>query len=443
MKVLVLGLGTNGGGRAAAEYFASKKNTEVRISDMADEAKFGELPNLLREKGIECFFSDKDLKCNVKWADVVIKNPAVPQTLPELSLAKSIRNDFYYLFTSKLAKSVKLICVTGTKGKTTTVAAITHALNTLGHEAMYCGNIGVSAFIILEELEKREKEGKKLPEYIVAELSSWQINDTYIALNGRMPEMKVACFTSLYPDHQNSYHSMEKYFFDKIKLFGPKCEHIIIKDSIKDIFFKNTHKLEKRTTLFPSAFSPYKSANTELQCAYAALRELCFKKKDIVSALSSYKGMPHRAEQVAIIDNVMYINDSAATIGEAVQYSFDNLMPLSVNLITGGTDKELSAEGMRKALNDSTSIILLDGSFTRSKLIPMLDEMKKQYSGPYRTMEEAFSTAEWLTREKLAETGRMQVLLLSPGSASFELFKNEFERGDKFREEVLKRKNKA
>ena len=98
MKILILGLGLNGGGASAARYFAGKAT--VRISDISPRETFGPLADEMEKLGITCFFSDKDPKDNIKWADVVIKNPAIPNKLPQLALAKSIKNDFSYLFSS-------------------------------------------------------------------------------------------------------------------------------------------------------------------------------------------------------------------------------------------------------------------------------------------------------------------------------------------------------
>lgn len=437
LKVLVLGLGLNGGGRAAAVYFAVAGH-DVRISDIGERERFGDAPAELEALGIKCCFSDTDPRNNIVWADVVIKNPAVPQSLPQLSLAKVLATDFSYLFSSEYIKNIRIIAVTGTKGKTTTVAAITHALNAMGHEALFCGNIGVSAFTVLNELSRREKDGRPMPEFIVCELSSWQIHDAWIALNGEFPPFALTIFTSLYADHQNSYSSMNAYVEDKLHLFTSSSERILVLSQIYQYFLKHTRALKKKTKVFPSLYNPYKEEKLELQCAYDALKLLGFNKKAIVMALNTYKGMPHRIEQVALKNDIMYINDSAATIPEAVTFSMKNIAPLSVHLICGGTDKRLKASGMEKAMKSATSITLLDGSFTRGKLIPMLEKDGIPYTGPYASMEAAFNDALAKAEVKRLEMGKLQVILLSPGAASFELFRNEFDRGDQFKQLVLK-----
>ncbi len=431
MKILILGLGLNGGGASAARYFAGKAT--VRISDISPRETFGPLADEMEKLGITCFFSDKDPKDNIKWADVVIKNPAIPNKLPQLALAKSIKNDFSYLFSSPLIKNIKLILVTGTKGKSTTVSAINHALNKMGHSSLYCGNIGISAFITLDELESRNKKGEKMPEYIVAEMSSWQIHDTYVGLNGIMPQTELTILTSLYRDHQNSYQSLNAYYDDKLILINEKCKRILINYKTKHYVINHTHGLKKKIKVFPSLFNPYIGNKMELICSYNALKLLGFKKDEIILALSSYKGIPHRIEQVAIKNDIMFINDSSATISEAVTFSTKTLYPLSYHLICGGTDKDIKANGMLSACKGATSVILLNGSFTRDKLLPMLENNNIKYYGPYDDLPSAFYQAVENAELKKNHTANMQVVILSPGAASFEMFKNEFDRGDSFR----------
>ena len=433
MKILVLGLGTNGGGRAAALHFAHDEHAQVRVSDMAPRSSFGDVPDELERLGVECHFSHSDPKDDIKWADVVIKNPAVPTSMPQLSLARRIANDFSYLFSMPWIGRVKLVAVTGTKGKTTTVAAIQHGLQEMGQEALICGNIGISAFTVIEEIDRRIADGRPLPKYIVMEMSSWQIHDTYIALNGVMPSLELAIFTSKYADHQNSYHNLREYYDDKLKLFGPQCHMILVNSHNRDFFLKHTFGLKKLVHVFPGYGNPFRQTKMELQCAFVALRMLGYARKQVAAALSTYKGMPHRIEQVALFKDIMFINDSAATIAEAVSFSMKNIAPLSTHLICGGTDKDLKADGMQDALQAASSVTLLDGSFTRGRLMPLLDSLSIPYRGPFRTMKEAFDVAVAAAEAKRDEFNQVQCVLLSPGAASFELFRNEFDRGNQFK----------
>ena len=406
MKVLVLGLGTNGGGRAAALHFAHDTHTQVRVSDMAPRSSFGDVPDELERLGVQCHFAQSDPKDDIKWADVVIKNPAVPTSMPQLSLAKRIANDFSYLFSMDWIDRMHLVAVTGTKGKTTTVAAIQHGLQEMGSEALICGNIGISAFTVIEEIERRIADGRPLPQYIV---------------------------TSKYADHQNSYHNLREYYDDKLKLFGPHCRMILVNSRNRDFLLDHTYGLKRLVHVFPGYGNPFRQTKMELQCAFVALRLLGFSKRQVATALSTYKGMPHRIEQVALYKDIMFVNDSAATIAEAVTFSMKNIAPLSTHLICGGTDKDLKATGMEEALTMATSITLLDGSFTRTRLLPLIESLGLEYEGPFSTMKEAFDVAVRKAEAKREEFNQVQCVLLSPGAASFELFRNEFDRGNQFK----------
>jgi UDP-N-acetylmuramoylalanine-D-glutamate ligase len=436
MKVLILGLGLHGGGFAAATYFADRGDT-VRVTDTAERSKFGAIPDLLERKGVTCNFGAQTKK-DILWADVVIKNPAIPATSPLLTYAKQIETDISLLFKSPDLKKTKIITVTGTKGKTTTVSAIADALKRQGKEVFVCGNIGISGFFALQEIERLKAEGKPVFEYLVVELSSWQIHDAYISLGGKWPKMETVVLTNIFLDHQNTYSSLYTYTMDKIQLFYAPAKYRLIPKNQKAFFEKmlNLDKIPCRT--FPRFSNPFKSEKKELMPAFEALRCLKIEKGTAESLLKQYRGTPHRSEQVALKNNIMYINDSAATIAEAVAFSVGNVKPLSFHLICGGTDKNLPADSMAKSLKEASSISLLDGTFTRGKLIPLLESLSLSYDGPFKSMEAAFENADIKAKQKERETKKTQVVILSPGAASFGIFKNEFDRGDAFKAEVRK-----
>lgn len=434
MKVLILGLGNHGGGFAATTYFLSRGD-EVRISDRAARENFGIIPDYLESLGAKCTFGPQTKK-DIKWADIVIKNPAIPATNPLLAHAKRIETDISMLFKYPGIEKIKLICVTGTKGKTTTVSALTNALKLQGKEVFLCGNIGISAFFAIKEIEKRKAENLSPLEYIVIELSSWQIHDAYISLQGHWPKMELIVLTNIFLDHQNSYSSLDTYVADKLELFTAPAHTRIVPKAQKGLFETNLNVEKLPIKLYPRFSNPFKNTKTALMPAFEALRWLKVDKATAEKLLLQYKGTQHRTEQVAVKDNIMYINDSAATIAEAVNFSISNIKPLQYHLICGGTDKNLPADKMSKVLKDAQSITLLNGSFTQNKLIPLLDKLKLEYSGPFNSMKEAFEVANYFAQETEQEKKKTQVVILSPGAASFELFTNEFARGDAFKKEV-------
>ena len=428
MRVLIFGLGTLGGGYASASYFLDHC-CEVRITDMRTREELGHPVELLLERGARCTCGEHRQE-DVLWADLVVKNPAVSPDNPYIQQAKQVTTDIAYLLSSPLTNPCKKIAVTGTKGKTTTVAAVTHILQASGHEALQLGNMGISGFSILAELENRLHAGKAPPEYLVCELSSWQIRDLFSSRTYTTFEFRTVALTSLFPDHLNRYRDYASYKDDKWLLFGSRKTRMIVPKSVyKEVLeISDIQPKYVRTT---ESFFGAESCDMKLQSAWAICRSLNLGVKQIAEALITFRGVPHRQEKLGVKNHVVFINDSSATIPEAATFSCGSC-PWPYHLICGGTDKNLAPEGMLKAVQNATHVYLLDGSFTRDKLIDMLDAHQIAFSGPYNSMDKAFFAAY---EQALSDTNMLPhvAVILSPGAASFGLFKHEFDRGDQFR----------
>ncbi|HKL59456.1 MAG TPA: Mur ligase family protein [Sphaerochaeta sp.] len=432
MKVLIFGLGMNGGGYSAATYFLDHNN-EVRITDLKGTCDLGAEMEALSQRGATCI-AGEHRKEDFLWADIVVKNPAIPPNHPLLASARMVVNDFAWLFSSPWCTETKIIAITGTKGKTTTSAAVAHVLDKLGFEAMQCGNMGISAFSVLREWEMRHDQQKKLPDFLVCEFSSWLVRDTVAAMHGELPPLEICALTNFYPDHLNSYESIENYLEDKLELFSPSTKMAVVPDAL----IKRVRKLTKLDKGHVRGIDRTCAKEVEemphLKSAYAILLALGFKWKSVLKALEGFAGVPHRIEQVGLLDTILFINDSAATIPEAVHFTFARFRNMASHLICGGTDKNLKADAMLDVLQDATSISLLDGSFTRDKLIPLLDKHKIAYNGPFNSMDDAVLNSYTSAKEKAKDLPDLpQVVLLSPGCASFEMFANEFDRGNQFK----------
>lgn len=435
-KVLIFGFGVHGGGYAAAEYFLSRGH-EVRITDQRSREELGDELEALAQQGAELVLKEHRAE-DIEWADLVVKNPAVPASHPLLLKAKAVTTDMSWLLLLPWTKDVKVIAITGTKGKTTTASAIAHVLTGLGKDTQLCGNMGISGFTVADDWEERIASGVPLPSYLVCEFSSWQIHDCFAALSQQPPpHFAVAVLTSFFPDHLNTYSGLESYRKDKLHLFGPHCDVMLVPEAIRKTFMQDVDVPAKKVKSIEKLLASAQEAiSTSLYSAYATCRVLGFPPARILKQLQGFKGVPHRQEYVCTVGPVMFINDSAATIPEAVVFSFSSFSALPIHLVCGGTDKNLDAHSLWDSLRQAASIILLDGSFTRDKVIPLLEEKKMKFSGPFRTMHEAVTAAWDKACERFAPTMN-QVVMLSPGAASFELFKHEFDRGNQFREEVL------
>jgi UDP-N-acetylmuramoylalanine--D-glutamate ligase len=430
MRVLIFGLGLLGGGFAAASYFLDQ-GAEVRITDLRSESVLGEPLAILKSRGATAICQEHREE-DFFWADIVIKNPAVSDKNPLLGLARRIENDISYLFYSPLIQNLKIIAITGTKGKTTTAAAVAHVLHTNEREALQCGNMGISGFSILLELEKREKEGKPLPQYLVCELSSWQIRDTFAAMREQLPEFCIIVLTSLFPDHLNTYTDYESYKKDKWLLFTGKSKYILVsKQNRQDVI--DSVKTSQKKILSIEQTPGCLSVEPRFQPTWAVCKKLGLTAKQIKTSLSTFRGVPHRQEQVGVYENIVFINDSSATIPEAVAFSCSSC-PYPYVLICGGTDKNLSPLPMLNALNEAKEVVLLDGNFTRNKLMPILISNDIPFLGPFSSMRESVEAAYAVVVEekKLKNTMPITAIMLSPGAASFGMFKHEFDRGDQF-----------
>ncbi len=428
MNVLIFGLGLLGGGFSSATYFLDRGD-QVRITDLRSEESLGGPLEILKQRGATAVCTEHRYS-DVEWADLVIKNPAVSPDNPYLKVARKIETDISYLLSSSVAQKTKVIAITGTKGKTFTVATVTHILNSVGKEALQFGNMGISGFTILSELEKREQEGLPLPSYLVCELSSWQIRDLYHSNGKTIPPLSLVALTSLFPDHLNWYNDYQSYKEDKWLLFGSSYARIIMSEQHAAEFSQSLGKKPKGIKTVES-FADASNQDPKNQVAFAICRSLGVGSRQIASALESFTGVPHRQEQVAIKDHIVFINDSAATIPESVSFSL-LYCPWPFHLISGGTDKNLAAEGMLEALKRASSIHLLSGNFTDNKLIPLLKREKIPFHGPFNSMEAAFHSAVASARTSLS-IHQTTAVILSPGATSYGLFLHEFDRGDQFR----------
>lgn len=422
MRVLIFGFGVLGGGYAAASYFLDRGD-EVRITDLRSEQELGEPLQLLKRQGATAICQTHREE-DFEWADLVIKNPAVPIESPYLHLAKDVATDISFLFSSPFCKGIEIIIVTGTKGKTTTVAATTHALNQTKGETLQLGNMGVSGFTILDILEKRAKSGEPMPLYLVSELSSWQIRDLFKLSSRELPRFKTLLLTSLFPDHLNNYSDYQAYKEDKWLLFKTGATRVIVPADISQELINA--KVSSIRTI--ESFLGYEKQPPRLRPAWALCRSLGLGPRQINSAFDSFTGVPHRQEALGMKGDVLFINDSAATIPEAVAFTCSN-SPFHYHLICGGTDKNLEAQAMLPPLKVARSIHLLAGSFTTNKLIPLLEDHSIRYKGPFISMEKAVESA-------VEKAKKGEAVILSPGASSFDLFKHEFDRGEQFREAV-------
>ncbi|MFW6291981.1 MAG: UDP-N-acetylmuramoyl-L-alanine--D-glutamate ligase [Spirochaetota bacterium] len=464
-RVLIMGLGAHGGGAASAR-FCAEAGADVTVTDLRTEEELaGGIASL---SGLPIrYVLGRHEESDFRAADIVVKNPAVRRSVPLLRLARRIETDIS-LFLADHAGPV--FAITGTKGKSTTASALHHILLEDHPAARLGGNITVSPLTFAADLTGSEP--------VVLELSSFQLGDLLLTPAGRarrLPGFAVSAVTNLMRDHQDYYGSMEPYAADKAVIFrdqGPRSWCLLSDEDEWTRAFEPPHP--EHVIRFPRRLSAGRSSarspdvagrneaafeagegvlvlpadgvraplvprrtrlggehmRTNLLFAGVAAYVFGVSPEVVRRRSAEFTGVAHRLEPVATIDGVAFVNDSAATIAEATAAALSSL-PQPVHLIAGGSDKGVPIDAFTDIARAARSVHLLAGTATE-RIINMLEGHGLPYAGPYASLESALDAA-------VRDARAGEVVLLSPGCASFGMFLNEFDRGEQFRSLVQSR----
>ncbi len=453
-RVTVMGLGLHGGG-VGIILFLSQAGAKVTITDLKNKEELeSSLKKLKGLKNIQFVFGQHRSE-DFSKVDLVIKNPGVPWDNKHIKMAleKNIPVEIDSSLFFKLCKN-PIFGITGTKGKTTTSSLIFEILKEAGKHPV---KVGIGQVSVLDKLK-----GLKKDSVIVFELSSWRLS----ALGRYKLSPQVAVFTNFLPDHLNYYKTMEAYLRDKKYIFeNQKSEDWCVinwdnetlknlESEIKARLIKFSQKnlsgqkgvFEENGKIFVSdgetnqevlAISDLKlRGKHNIPNVMAAIGATYFwgvSLAPIKKAVLNFFGMPHRLEFVREIGEVKYYNDTAATTPESAISGIKSFSEPLV-LIAGGADKNLDISELAEVILQKTEkAVFLKGQAT-DKLLEKIKKLNPEKIFPVASsMDEAVFWAG-----NLAQEG--DVVLLSPGAASFGLFQNEFDRGEKFREAVEKLK---
>jgi UDP-N-acetylmuramoylalanine--D-glutamate ligase len=481
MKVLIMGLGLHGGGLESARFLL-KRGAELTVTDLRDEQTLA--PSI---EQLSASYKDSPGRSPVRYvlgkheiddfknADMVIKNPGVPPDSPFLKAARRIETDIS-LFLNDLGSSVRLSAITGSKGKSSTASALHWVLQHSGARSYLGGNITVSPLSFLDDL--------KAGDDVVLELSSWQLGDLKGRLNADgMPLLKpkAAIITPIMPDHLDRYGTMSDYVADKRVIYQGQDSHditVAANDGWGRSFLTESKArlLLYSAVLLPEGISggwisdpngpglarlygttaktagvsegnvieliparplvPGFHQKQNLLAAGLALLSMGLPPQIIKEGLATFPGVEHRLELFHRAGGISFYNDSAATIPEAAAAAIEALTPVSpLVLVTGGTDKNLDFSPLVKMAGNAKAIILLAGTGS-DKLKTLFDNAGIAYQGPFDNLDEAIRAALSSAESGRAESGC--AVALSPGCASFGMFLNEFDRGRKWKESVMR-----
>lgn len=454
-RITVFGLGLNDGGVGTVAYLAKQGAREIIVTDIKSREELApSLEKLASYKNVTYILGQHRPE-DFTRVDMVIKNPALPWTNEYVQLAQRqgipVEMDSSLFFA--LCK-VPIIGVTGSKGKTTTASLIAHLLE---HAEKRVVRVGISRMGVLGMLDQIG-EGS----IVVFELSSWRLS----ALAHLKRSPYIAVVTNIYPDHLNYYKSMAAYIDDKKNIFRfQKASDVLItdfdntvtrefaQDALGSVLFGSTRQLidgdgawladetlfvseqGKESILLPAAEVPLQGTHNISNVLLASLAALSFglSLKDVRSGIKSFTGVPHRLEKVAEKKGVTYYNDTTATIPDAAILALRSFSE-PVVLIAGGSDKQLDFTLFaQEILNRPKGLILFRGEGTEKilrALRALLPEAEKDRR--FEVVENMHTAVELAAQRAVPG----DVVLLSPGAASFGIFKNEFDRGEQFRKAV-------
>ena len=435
-RIVILGAAESGAGAAV---LAKKEGFDVFVSDMStikDRYKAQlEAHKIDWEEGHHSI--EKILN-----ADEIIKSPGIPDTAPVIRQARErgIHIISEIEFAGRYTDS-KMICITGSNGKTTTTSLIYHIFKDAGYDVGLAGNIGRS--LALQVAEEPHA-------YYVIELSSFQLDNMYDF------KADIAILLNITPDHLDRYDNcMQNYVDAKMRITqnqteadsfiywndDPIIQRELAKYDIRAIQYPfsllkengsigyieegryvierpTPFNMEQEELSLSGVHNIYNSLAAGIASNIAGIRKECIRK-----SLSDFPGVEHRLERVATVKGVTYINDSKATNVDACWYALESMTQPTI-LIVGGKDKGNDyAPLMELVRKKCTGLVFLGAD--NSKLHAAFDGLGLPIADTH-SMRECVDACY-----RMAQPGN--TVLLSPCCASFDLFKNMEDRGEQFK----------
>lgn len=435
-RIVILGAGESGAGAAV---LAKKEGFDVFVSDMSkikDKYK-----KMLDDRNIE-WEEGQHTEEKILNADEIIKSPGIPNEAPMIQkiIAKGIHIISEIEFAGRYTNS-KMICITGSNGKTTTTSLIYHIFKEAGYDAGLAGNIGNS--LALQVAEDPH-------EYYIIELSSFQLDNMYDF------RANIAILLNITPDHLDRYgNCMQNYVDSKMRIIqnqtsqdsfiywhdDPIISRELEKYDIKAVQYpfselkengsigyieKGEYEIEKPTpfNMEQESLSLTGKHNIYNSLAAGIASNISGIKKEVIrQSLGDFPGVEHRLEKVAKVNGVMYVNDSKATNVDACWYALES-MKTKVVLILGGKDKGNDYNEIKDLVKEKCSALVYLGA-DNAKLHAFFDGLGIPVRDTH-SMPECVAACH-----ELAKPG--ETVLLSPCCASFDLFKNMEDRGEQFK----------
>lgn len=440
-KILILGFGKEGVStyKFIRKHFPDKK---IYISDK----KTTNEEIIKKDINVNINFGDNYLD-NLKDFDIIMKSPGISFVNINIDSFKDKIKSELELFLEYM--DVKTIGVTGSKGKSTTSSLIYEILKKEKKETLLLGNIGIPVFDLIDDITKDT--------IVVLEMSSHQLEYMNVSPN-------ISILLNIYEEHLDHYKSLKEYaeakmnigrFQNKDDYFIYNVDNKIIKECINEIEDSNHIKYE---VSFEGNISNNNSNKVYIKDNYIYINEekiyninekrnligdhnlnnimfvltvskiLNLNMENVKETISNFKGLEHRMEYVGKYDDIIFYNDSIATIPEATINSIKGLKDVDT-LIFGGMDRGISYDEFIDFLNTGVINNLICMPDTGYKIADKLKCSSNIYK--VETLEEAVELSKKVTKKN-------KICLLSPAAASYGFFKNFVEKGNIYKELVKK-----
>lgn len=435
-RIVVLGAGESGTGAA---ILAKSKGYDVFVSDMGE---ISPMYQALLDKHHIAWESGKHTPTQVLNASEIIKSPGIPLTAPLVQelIAQGTPIISEIEFAARYTRG-KMICITGSNGKTTTTSLIFDMLRRAGLDVGLAGNIGNSLALQVAQEDH---------EYYVIELSSFQLDNCYDF------KADIAILLNITPDHLDRYdHQFQNYVDAKFRITrNQTASDAFIYWSEDPVINREIARIHPQATLYPFGSSEQNVAYTdgshlvvnskpEVTPLRVPLEELSLKGKhnrlnsmaaglaaqilnihnDVIrESLQQFAGVDHRLQYVATVKGVRYVNDSKATNVNSCWYALESMTSPTV-LILGGTDKGNDYSEIDELVKEKCHTLIFMGK-DNSKLIQHFGGMGVKYIST-DSLHDAVQAAYHSAHDG-------DTVLLSPCCASFDLFKNYEDRGKQF-----------
>ena len=417
-RIVVLGAGESGSGAA---ILAKEKGFDVFVSDcgtISDPYRA-----LLDQNGVQ-WEDGKHSEELILNADEVVKSPGIPLTAPLIQKLQAQGTPIIseIEFAARYTKA-KMICITGSNGKTTTTSLIFYILKQAGLNVGLAGNIGNSLALQVAHEDH---------DYYVIELSSFQLDNMYDF------KADIAILLNITPDHLDRYdYKFQNYIDAKFRITRNQTkEDSFIYWAEDPVIDREMKRLQLGATLYPYGFTcpnPLPVGEEELalkgrhnvlnsMAATIAANVVGIKKEIIRESLKTFQGVEHRLQYVATVRGVRYINDSKATNVNSCWYALESMTTPTV-LILGGKDKGNDYSEIDELVKQKCHTLIFMGLHN--------EELREHFGGfglniiDTDNLHDAVQAAYNAAHEG-------DTVLLSPCCASFDLFKSYEDRGDQF-----------